>query len=207
MCQIAELLATTSGQGNAAVGAAVGAARAKRKEAAKEAAAALVAKQAEVLGRVPIFAKLAQTVRAEIALTVEEVVLGAGEHFVTEGDGGDCMFVVEDGAAEAVAGGAVVFRYAAGGWFGELALCSPEAKRAVRSSTRVVDRRSVRSHANVLAQTAGWLLSISGFVSRRRRSARQMARAAALSYIGLLSTNSASTPMRSSTCARGACQR
>jgi non-ribosomal peptide synthetase-like protein len=89
-----------------------------------------------ILATVPLFSPLDEESRAQIAAGIEVVEREEGEHFVTEGDEGDCMFVIEEGAAEAVQeSNGVVMRYGAGGWFGELALSTKTQRMAtVRAS-------------------------------------------------------------------------
>jgi CRP-like cAMP-binding protein len=74
------------------------------------------------LADVPLFAGLSPDELAQVAEVAGELEVEAGATLATEGDFGHAFFVVEDGAAEVVAGEEVVATLGPGDVFGEIAL-------------------------------------------------------------------------------------
>ena len=101
-----------------------------------------------------ILAPLAESIQEELARSLVEVKVPAGEAVVEEGMAGDRFYLIESGTAEVTAHGKVVNRLGPGDSFGEIALLRDVPRQAtvracrgshaLRLGTRGVPRRGNR---------------------------------------------------------------
>ena len=94
-----------------------------------------------------------------------------GETVFSEGDGGDCMFAVQEGSVDLVVGGDVVETVAAGGIFGEMALIEHEPRSATAvartpAKLAVVDERQFKF---MTQNTPNFALNVMRVMARRLR--------------------------------------
>jgi len=102
----------------------------------------------DFLKKVPLLKGLSRVEREKVAEALDEISYKAGQTVVTEGEVGDCMFLVRRGECTAKRGGeADSITYRAGDYFGELALKDEAAKN--------------RRQATVTAKTECVLLKLS----------------------------------------------
>jgi EmrB/QacA subfamily drug resistance transporter len=95
---------------------------------------------ADFLGRAPIFAPLAEPVRAAIASRSSEVSVAAGNWLFREGDDADALYVIRAGRLEVVAEDGLVMRVLGrGAAVGELALLTPMPRSASARAARDCD--------------------------------------------------------------------
>lgn len=85
---------------------------------------------ADRLATVPLFAGLTKKELGHLAAGTEIVEVPDGSVVVEEGDYGDRVFVILDGAARVVRNGRTIARLGAGSHFGELALLDPGPRTA-----------------------------------------------------------------------------
>jgi len=85
---------------------------------------------ADTLHNVPLFARCTPRELRTVARFVETAELPAGTHLVREGEEGDAMFVLLEGAAVVKTGARVLARVGEGDYFGELALLDGEPRAA-----------------------------------------------------------------------------
>jgi len=85
-------------------------------------AARVPVEQLELLSRSPIFAPLPASTLEQLADSLEEVRVPAGQEIVRQGDSGDRYFLVEDGTLDVSVDGRQVQTLGAGDSFGEIAL-------------------------------------------------------------------------------------
>eukprot|EP00916_Digyalum_oweni_P011971 GHVL01019841.1.p1 GENE.GHVL01019841.1~~GHVL01019841.1.p1 ORF type:complete len:369 (+),score=66.39 GHVL01019841.1:54-1160(+) len=107
------------------------------------------------LSSVPLFKTMDNYERSKLADCLKSHSFNSGDHIVTQGDMGDCFFILEEGNAEAtktlVSGQnpVTVMEYNAGDYFGELALLRNEPRAAnivAKGDVKVasLDRRSFK---------------------------------------------------------------
>jgi len=75
-----------------------------------------------LLTAIPIFEPLSEAALEHLANALTSRNVGSGETVFAQGDGGDALYVIEDGTLDVVQDGAVVATLGAGGYFGEIAL-------------------------------------------------------------------------------------
>ncbi|KAK2195599.1 bifunctional Cyclic nucleotide-binding domain/Cyclic nucleotide-binding [Babesia duncani] len=75
----------------------------------------------KILKNVVLFNKLDPYDRCRLADALQEIVI-ENENIITEGDHGDCMYMLIQGRAEAICQGKIVKSYSDGDYFGEIAL-------------------------------------------------------------------------------------
>jgi CRP-like cAMP-binding protein len=93
---------------------------------------------AELLGDVGLFSRCSRRERATVARHMETTTLAAGALMVQEGEGGDALFVILEGAGSVRRNGVEVAAVGPRTWFGELALLDG----APRSATVVATERT-----------------------------------------------------------------
>ena len=111
---------------------------------------------------VPFFSSLSKRELTTVAQQMEEIDLPEGKELVREGDFGHEFFLIVDGTAEVVRGGARVAERGPGEFFGEMALLEEERRTATvtakspmralvmtRQSFRALDRSAPEIHATV----------------------------------------------------------
>jgi CRP-like cAMP-binding protein len=84
---------------------------------------------ADVLQRVPLFAKMKRKELDRLAKEMQDRTFAAGSTAVVEGEGGVGFFIVLDGAATVTVGGREIRKLGVGDWFGEMALLQASGKR------------------------------------------------------------------------------
>jgi MFS family permease len=95
-----------------------------------DAAAVVPHRELAVLRRIPMFAPLPLTVMEHLAGSLERVRYEKGTAVLTQGDAGDCFYVVASGAVDVVHDGTHVKTLAEGDGFGEIALLSERPRTA-----------------------------------------------------------------------------
>ena len=101
------------------------------REEAQTDAAAQQERRAQALAGVDMFAPLSATERALLASAAQERTFGAGERIVRQGEPGESMFVVIEGAARVFIEPATdVAAIERGGCFGEMSLLTGDARTA-----------------------------------------------------------------------------
>jgi MFS family permease len=78
----------------------------------------------------PMFAPLPLTALEQLARSLDPVAFAVGERVVTQGDPGDCFYLIESGAVEIVHDGHRETTLGAGDGFGEIALLSDRPRTA-----------------------------------------------------------------------------
>ncbi len=97
-----------------------------------------LAKQEELLSRVPIFAGLKKSQIRGLSRITESARFPANHEIMTEGTTGDFMGIIVDGSAQVLKGGAPISRLESGAMFGEMALFDPGPRSAtVRTLSEV----------------------------------------------------------------------
>jgi CRP/FNR family transcriptional regulator, cyclic AMP receptor protein len=104
-----------------------------------------LAKQEELLAKVPMFADLKKNQIRGLARITETARFPANHEMVTEGDSGDFFGIMVEGTAEVIKGGGSIARIGSGDMFGELAIFDPGPRSAtVRTLSDVVAIRITR---------------------------------------------------------------
>lgn len=111
---------------------------------------------------VPFFSSLSKQELTTVAQQMEEIDIPEGKELVREGDFGQEFFLIVDGTAEVVRGGARIAERGPGEFFGEMALLGEERRTATvtarspmrvlvmtRQSFRALDRSAPGIHATV----------------------------------------------------------
>jgi small-conductance mechanosensitive channel len=124
-----------------------------------------IARFADIIGRVPVFADLKDEGRRALAAGAAERLYGDGELIVREGAEGASMFVVCQGrVAVTIGSGKEVARIETGGFFGEMSLLTGEPRSATvsaRGDCRVLEiagdvfKRYITEHPDVIDEVAG----------------------------------------------------
>jgi len=98
-----------------------------------------LARQEELLAKVPMFADLKKTQIRGLARITETARFPANHEIISEGDAGDFFGIIVEGSAEVTKGGAGIARIGAGDMFGELAIFDPGPRTAtIRTLSEVV---------------------------------------------------------------------
>lgn len=87
------------------------------------------------LARVPLFDSLSEAERAELAAWFEVKTVGAGAKLASEGAAGYSFYVLVDGSAVVTSDGKTVATYAAGDFFGEMAIVDATPRSATVTTT------------------------------------------------------------------------
>jgi CRP/FNR family transcriptional regulator, cyclic AMP receptor protein len=111
---------------------------------------------------VPFFSSLSKRDLTTVAQQMEEIDIPEGKELVREGDFGHEFFLIVDGTAEVVRGGARIAERGPGEFFGEMALLDEERRTATvtakspmrvlvmtRQSFRALDGTAPEVHATV----------------------------------------------------------
>jgi CRP/FNR family transcriptional regulator, cyclic AMP receptor protein len=111
---------------------------------------------------VPFFSSLSKRELTTVAQQMEEIDIPEGKQLVREGDFGHEFFLIVDGTAEVVRGGARIAERGPGEFFGEMALLEEERRTATvtakspmrvlvmtRQNFRALDRTAPEIHATV----------------------------------------------------------
>ena len=93
-------------------------------------AAIVPQRELALLRGIPMFAPLSMTIIEQLARDLEPVGFGAGEHVITQGEPGNCFYVIARGSVEIVHDGELVRVLGAGDGFGEIALLSERPRTA-----------------------------------------------------------------------------
>ncbi|RMF17132.1 MAG: cyclic nucleotide-binding domain-containing protein, partial [Candidatus Dadabacteria bacterium] len=92
--------------------------------------AAVLLNRVLTLADVPLFANLEGEELALIAEAVEPVEVAAGQQLIRQGDAGDSLFVIVEGAVDVVVGGRCVASLSAGAVVGEMAVIDGQPRSA-----------------------------------------------------------------------------
>ena len=100
----------------------------------------------DLLRRVPLFARLGKHELERVGMLADEIDLPKGRVLMREGDRGEEMFVIVDGAAEVLRGDQRIQARGIGEFFGEIALVDGGPRTATVQLTEdsrllVIDRR------------------------------------------------------------------
>ena len=111
---------------------------------------------------VPFFSSLSKRELTTVAQQMEEIDIPEGKQLVREGDFGHEFFLIVDGTAEVVRGGARIAERGPGEFFGEMALLDEERRTATvtakspmrvlvmtRQNFRALDGTAPEVHATV----------------------------------------------------------
>ena len=111
---------------------------------------------------VPFFSSLSKRELTTVAQQMEEIEIPEGKQLVREGDFGHEFFLIVDGTAEVVRGGARIAERGQGEFFGEMALLDEERRTATvtakspmrvlvmtRQNFRALDGTAPEIHATV----------------------------------------------------------
>lgn len=90
----------------------------------------LTIERVAILRKVDIFAATPDSFLVAVARILEEVELTPGEHFITEGEPGNCLYVVVEGEVNVHSHGQTIMILGPGKSVGELALLDPEPRAA-----------------------------------------------------------------------------
>jgi len=106
------------------------------------------------LAKVPLLASMDAYERSQLADALKPEAIPDGGSICKEGDVGNKFYIIEDGEAIATKGGKQVMAYAAGDYFGELALIRNQPRAAsvsAKGATKLlsVDSRSFKRLLNV----------------------------------------------------------
>ncbi len=93
-------------------------------------AAVVPHRELALLRRIPMFAPLPLTMIEQLARDLEPVTFAAGERVITQGEAGNCFYLVADGSVEVVHDGKLVSVLGPGDGFGEIALLSNRPRTA-----------------------------------------------------------------------------
>jgi CRP/FNR family transcriptional regulator, cyclic AMP receptor protein len=99
-----------------------------------------------------------------------------GQNIVTEGDPGDCMFILLEGTVEVLVGGRVLSTLGPGNLFGEMSVINDEVRSATiraQSATRVVSLNRKR-FLFLTEQTPFFALHVMRLLSQRLRNTNQL---------------------------------
>ena len=96
--------------------------------------AARVAQKREVLAKMPIFARLAESELMRVMQVVEVRPFANGQTVITEGEKGDELFIVLSGAVNVLRGNEELARFGLGEHFGEMALIRSVPRSATVTS-------------------------------------------------------------------------
>ena len=95
-----------------------------------ERSAILPERELAAMRRMPMFAPLPLTALEQLARSLEPVSFASGERVITQGDPGDCFYVIESGSVAIIHDGHRQTTLGAGEGFGEIALLSDRPRTA-----------------------------------------------------------------------------
>ena len=129
------------------------------------------AQDAELLGRVPIFADLSKRHLRRIASVAGEARFRPGATIVQEGTAGEAFHVILDGNAKVVIRGRTIDRMGPGQFFGEIALLdgAPRTASVIAETPLVTIRIYRRGFMRLLETEPSMTVKILGEVARRVR--------------------------------------
>lgn len=90
----------------------------------------LTIEKVAILKSVNIFAETPDHVLAAVAAIVGDLDIEPGETFITEGDLGNCMYIIIEGQVRVHSGDTTILTLGAGKSVGELAVLDPEPRAA-----------------------------------------------------------------------------
>jgi len=90
----------------------------------------LTIERVAILRKIDIFAETPNSSLAAVARILEEVELAAGEQFITEGETGNCLYIIIEGEVIVQSKDQTIMKLGAGKTVGELALLDPEPRSA-----------------------------------------------------------------------------
>ena len=96
----------------------------------------LTIERVAIMKSVDIFADTPERILASVARIVEEVDLAAGETLFSEGDPGDCLYIVVEGELRVSSRDQTLVLLGPGKIVGELALLDPEPRSASVTASR-----------------------------------------------------------------------
>jgi CRP-like cAMP-binding protein len=134
----------------------------------------------DLLGDVALFSRCSRRERATVARHMETASLPEGVTLVEEGEEGDALFVIIEGAASVRRKGTEVAVVGPGAWFGELALLDGEPRSATvvasePTTVAVLGVRLFRTLLREFPEMTGELLAGLAADLRRTRDALEEA--------------------------------
>jgi HEAT repeat protein len=103
---------------------------------AKRGSPMLTVEKVLILRSVPIFERTPDHILSELATILKEVDLDQHVQFISEGDVGDCMFVIVDGAVKVHRGDELLAELGSRDIVGEMSVLDPEPRSASVTTTR-----------------------------------------------------------------------
>jgi hypothetical protein len=104
-----------------------------------EASAILPERELAAMRSMPMFAPLPLTALEQLARSLDQVSFAAGEVIVTQGEPGDCFYLIESGSVEIIHDGHRETTLDAGDGFGEIALLSDRPRTATVAALEPVE--------------------------------------------------------------------
>lgn len=132
----------------------------------------LIIERVAILRSLDLFRDTPDYILSSVARIIEEISPRRGETFITEGEYGDCMYVIVDGQVRVHCQKQTIIHLEAGAIVGELAILDPEPRTA--SVTAIADsflfRIDKEPFDEVLADRPEIALGVIRTLSRRVRS-------------------------------------
>lgn len=132
----------------------------------------LIIERVAILRSLDLFQDTPDDVLASVAQIVEEISLRPGQTLISEGERGDCMYLIVEGSVRVHSQGQTIIMLDAGTTVGELAVLDPEPRTA--SVTAAADaflfRIAKEPFDEVLADRPEIALGVIRTLSRRLRS-------------------------------------
>ncbi len=125
-----------------------------------------------LLSSIPTFSDLPDSLLGEIAESLKETEFSEGDWIMKEGETGDCLYIIAEGAVSVISGGITVSTMKEGDVVGELAALDPEIRTAsVKAETDVT--ALILEHSDLEEMMAGSAELAQGFLKMITRRLRE----------------------------------